>query len=97
MGWYRIRVAIRGTPAQAFHDGVPNVQEELEQRPYLRNPHAVWDADQQQIVIEFEDQLEAATVQAAEVGVNDDLSDTVTACIGDWDAWDLSILDVSPV
>jgi hypothetical protein len=97
MEWSRSRIAVRGSPASVFHDSAPEVQEELEQRPYLRNPHAVWDPDRQQIVIELEDRLEAGTIEAAELGVNDDVSDTVSACIADWEAWDLHILDVSPV
>jgi hypothetical protein len=93
---YRIRVAVQGTPVKVFRDAVPDVQDQLEQRPYLRNPPVVWDADRQQIVIELEDHLEAGTFEAAELALNDDLSDTVSACIANWDAWDLSILDVSP-
>lgn len=93
---YRIRVAVQGTPVKVFRDAVPDVQDELEHRPYLGHPHVVWDADRHQIVIELEDHLEAATFEAAELALNDDLSDTVSACIADWDAWDLHILDVSP-
>jgi hypothetical protein len=58
---YRIRVAVQGTPAKVFHDAVPDVQDELEQRPYLGHPRAIWDADRHQIVIELEDHLGAAT------------------------------------
>ncbi|GAC1513590.1 MAG: hypothetical protein NVS2B16_18800 [Chloroflexota bacterium] len=95
MDLYRIRVAMKGTPTGVFKAAVPDIQEELEQREHLGHPRVAWDADREQIVIEVDDQLEAASHEAARVSLNDDLSDTVAACIADWDEWSFHILNVS--
>lgn len=93
---YRIRIGIAGTPAAAFRSAVPDIQEELEQREYLRHPRVSWDDEGQRILMELEDDLEKGTVEQAERYLNDDISDVVWACVSDWDEWEYQIVDVSP-
>lgn len=91
---YRIRIAIIGRPAAAFRDSVPDVQEELEQREYLRHPRVFWEEDHERIVMELEDDLEQDAVEQAELHLNDDVSDIVSACVSDWEEWDYHVMDV---
>jgi hypothetical protein len=68
---FQVRLAVIVEPEQAGHDALPDLQEELNQRPHWKHPRTTWDARHGYILVEImEEQLGvdvAATIYAEEV------------------------------
>jgi hypothetical protein len=94
MRWFRVRAALIGSPTSVVEVAIPDLQEELEARTHLSDPHVYWDSDNQRAIVEVED--EAPTPKSAAGGVNDDLLDSAVAVIARFDALRVEILEVMP-
>jgi hypothetical protein len=92
MPWFSVRTALVGSPCLAIQTAVPDIQEELETRKYLRNPRVSCDPEAGRAIVEVED--EALTLQHASGGVYDDIFESTCAVLRDHGFIRVEILEV---
>jgi hypothetical protein len=90
--WFVARAAIAGSPPSTFQSAIPDLQEELEERTYLRHRQVWWDDATQQVMVEVEDAGGDAVNIAR--GLPDDLSDSISAVVADFDTVRIEVIDV---
>ena len=90
-----MRAALISLPTSVMEAALHDLQEELDARTHLRNPHVQWDSENLRAIIDVED--EAPTPQTAAGGINDDLLDSAVAVVGSFDSLRIEILEVTRV
>jgi hypothetical protein len=90
---FLVRAALTGSPETVIQAALPDLQEELEARPYLKNPRVTWDSDSHCVIVEVED--EAPTAQQARGGVYDEVFESACAVVGDFERLRVEILSVT--
>ena len=91
--WFQVRAALLGSPTSVIESAVPDLQEELEARTYLRNPRITWDSNADRAIVEVED--EAPTPQGAGGSVYDEIFESACAVLGDFEFFRVEILNIT--
>jgi hypothetical protein len=90
---FLVRAALTGCPEAVIQAAMPDLQEQLAARPYLKNLRVTWNSDSRCIIVEVED--EAPTAQRARGGVYDEVFESACAVIGNFDRLRVEILGVT--
>jgi hypothetical protein len=95
-GWsrYLVRLAVSGSPIEAFASIVSDLQQELDARPHLFEPSVRWDVHQSQILVDVYD--EDYDPETAGRGMREELLEVIPTVLRDFDEVRVEILGVSP-
>jgi len=91
-GWFAIRLAVVGAPSHVIQAAVPDLQEELCQRDYLRSPRVAWDPHLQRTIVDVEDR--GYDPQRTAEGMAEEVFEITTGVLGDFESFHIDILDV---
>lgn len=95
MQWFLVCAAVAGSPETVIQAAIPDLQDELEARLYLRNPRVTWNSDSRCVIVEVED--EASTARQAHGGVYDEVFESACAVVSDFERLRVEILSVTIV
>lgn len=90
--WFTIRLALTGiSPAQAF-EVVQDLQDELNARHHLRNPHVFWEDQTQEVIVEVDNQ--GLRSKSAAEGMSEELLEATVAVVRKFERIHIEVLDV---
>jgi len=89
-----IELAVVGSPSAVMQAAVPALQEEIDQRDYLRAGQVYWDTDTQRVIVDIEDQGHDSQ-QVARI-MAEELFEITAAVLGDFERFHVDIVAAYP-
>ncbi|MGH2443715.1 MAG: hypothetical protein ACRDFX_11225 [Chloroflexota bacterium] len=94
--WYMVSAIVECEPPAILEAGIGDLLEELEARTYLRFPAVGWEPEMNRALITVQDEGDEDP-QAVAGGVYDDILDSATAVLADFEWIRAGDIDVQPL
>src|SRR5690349_17912361 len=79
MASVRVTLTVSGITEVEVRNGLPNLLDEFQQRPWIITPNAKWDTDRKLVVISVE--YENSDIEGCKRAALDEVRDCLIACI----------------
>jgi len=90
--WFVIQLAVVGSPEHVIAAAIPNVQEELNQRDYLRTRQVAWGPQEQRVIVDVEDR--GYDPQRTAEGMAEELFEIAASVLGDFETFHIDIVSM---
>ena len=92
---FAVRLSIPTLSAAQAGLGVPELQEELDQRPHLSNPQVRWEVEPGRVLVEVD--VEGVNPEQAAAMMAEELFEVAAAVLPEFDVLRVEVVDVLPL